>query len=180
MRIHITARHLKLTKAISDYVEEKVGRAQRHFDHIIWAQVVLDVEKKAHTCEVVVHAPKQTFRALARGADLYAATDLASDRIDAQLRKHKDRLRDHHKEMDAIPLAAAEAAPLEPANGISFSVVKEVPMRPMTKEEAVAEMDRLGFAFWMFMDKDSRAVNVIYRRMDDSYGLLQPANKKGR
>lgn len=176
MRIHVTARHLKLTKALQSYVEEKVGRAQRYFDHIIWAQVVLEVEKKAHSCEIVIHASRQTFRALARGVDLYAAVDLASDRIDAQLRKFKEKVRNHHKEIEPAPVAAAElnGAPSE----ISFSVVKQVSMRPMTKEDAAEEMERLGYAFWMFMDQDSGQVQVIYRRMDDSYGLLQPVHKR--
>jgi putative sigma-54 modulation protein len=177
MRIHITARHLKLTKSLRSYVEEKVGRAQRYFDHIIWAQVVMEVEKKAHTCEIVIHASRQTFRALARGVDLYAAVDLASDRIDAQLRKFKEKIRNHHKEIEPAPIAAAQlngsAAP-----EVFFSVVKQVSMRPMTKEEAAEEMDRLGYAFWMFMEADSGQVHVIYRRMDDSYGLLQPVHKR--
>jgi len=176
MRIHITARHIKQTKPLTNYVEEKVGRAQRYFDHIIWAQVVLAIEKKAHTCEVVIHASHQTFRALARGQDLYAAVDLASDRIDGQLRKFKERLRGHHKKgLTAIPLLA------EDLNGppeIPVSVVKQVPLRPMTKEEAAQEMERIGYVFWMFMDKDSRQVNVIYRRMDDTFGLLQPVRKR--
>ncbi|MFH1725414.1 MAG: ribosome-associated translation inhibitor RaiA [Elusimicrobiota bacterium] len=131
MRIHITARHLKLTKPLRVYVEEKVGRAQRHFDHIIWAQVVMEVEKKAHTCEVVIHAARQTFRSFARGVDLYAAVDLSSDRIDAQLRKFKEKVRDHHKDIGPAPMAA------EVLNGpeeIHFSVVKQVSMHPMTKE----------------------------------------------
>jgi putative sigma-54 modulation protein len=176
MRIHITARHLKLTKALRSYVEEKVGRAQRYFDHIIWAQVVLEVEKKAHTCEIVIHASRQTFRALARGVDLYAAVDLGSDRIDAQLRKFKEKVRNHHKEIAPAPMAAAELNGSAPE--VSFSVVKEVSMRPMSKEDAAEEMERLGYAFWMFMDQETGQVHVIYRRMDDSYGLLQPASKR--
>jgi putative sigma-54 modulation protein len=177
MRIHISARHLKLTKPLKAYVEEKVGRAQRYFDHIIWAQVVVEVEKKAHSCEIVIHASRQTFRALARGADLYAAVDLASDRIDAQLRKFKEKIRNHHKEIEPAPVAAEEL------NGSSvpevhFSVVKQVSMRPISKEEAAEEMERLGYAFWMFLDRDSKQVHVIYRRMDDSYGLLEPVHKR--
>jgi ribosome hibernation promoting factor len=178
MRIHISARHLKLTKSLKSYVEEKAGKAQRYFDHIIWAQVVLEVEKKAHTCEIVIHASRQTFRALARGVDLYAAVDLASDRIDAQLRKFKEKIRNHHKEIEPAPLAAAALNDGGELPVVQFSIVKQVAMRPMSREEAAEEMDRLGYAFWMFMEKDSGQVHVIYRRMDDSYGLLQPVHKR--
>ena len=85
MKIHITGRHLRLTKAITEYVEEKVAKAQKYFNHIVWAQVLLVVEKRSHQTEIVIHASRQTFRALAKGADLYAAIDLASDKIDSHL-----------------------------------------------------------------------------------------------
>src|SRR5258708_2029272 len=109
MNINITGRHLRLTPAIRAYVEEKAQKAQRYFNHITRTQVVLSVEKLTHQAEIIVHAPKQTFRALAEGADLYAAVDLASDKIDAQLKKHKERLREHHGK------SVAEEAPTAPA-----------------------------------------------------------------
>ncbi len=172
MQIHISARHIKQTKALRDYVDEKVGRAQRYFDHIVWAQVILEVEKKAHRCEVVIHASRQTFRASATGADLYAAVDLATDRIDSQLKKYKEKIRGHHKDDGVIE--AKEIAQRD----VLVSVVKEVPLRPMSAEDAADEMERLGFDFWMFQDQDTRQVNVIYRRVDDSYGILQPVKQK--
>ncbi|MDE2291203.1 MAG: ribosome-associated translation inhibitor RaiA [Elusimicrobia bacterium] len=177
MKIHVTGRHLRLTPAINDYVEQKVSKAQRYFDHIVWAQVMLSVEKRAHQAEVVIHAPRQTFRALASAATLYAAVDLASDKIDKQLRKFKERLKDRHKPGESAPEAVARD--LEP-RPVRFSVVKQVPMSPMTAEEAAAEMERLGFAFWMFHDRDTDEIHVIYRRLDESFGLLQPARKAAR
>ena len=177
MQIHITARNTRLTAAIRNYVEEKFQKAQRHFSHIIWAQAVLSVEKRSHQAEMVVHASRQTFRALAKGVDLYSAIDLASDKIDAQLKKYKDRLKDRHKAGPGDPaelLAVASEGPLR------FSVIKQVPVRPMTREEAADEMDRLGFTFWLFLDRTSNQVNLIYRRTDESYGLLQPARRDGK
>ena len=175
MQIHISARHIKLTRPIRDYVEEKVGRAQRYFDHIIWAQVILEIEKKAHRAEVVIHASRHTFRSSANGMDLYAAIDLATDRIDAQLKKHKEKTRGHHKGLEpALDLKDSLSAPRD----LLVSVIKAVPLRPMSREDAAEEMDRLGFTFWMFQDRDSRQVNVIYRRTDDSYGILQPVKRK--
>lgn len=177
MKIHITGRHLKVTAAIRDYVEEKVAKTQKFFNHIIWAQVVLSVEKRSHSAEIVVHAGRQTFRALGSGADLYAAIDLASDKIDGQLKKYKEKLRDHHK----LPAGAAAAviAPEQPG-AMRFSIIKQVPLKPVSREEAVTEMDKLGYTFWMFLEKDSKKVQVIYRRQDDSYGLLQPVKWNGK
>lgn len=176
MNINITGRHLRLTPAIRSYVEEKVQKAQRYFNHITRTQVVLTVEKLSHQAEIIVHAPKQTFRALAQGADLYAAVDLASDKIDAQLKKHKERLREHHGK------SASEEAPSGSVmtDGVRFSVVKPVPVRPMSREEAVGEMDSMGYNFWMFLEKDSKQIQVIYRRLDDSFGLLKPVKWSGK
>ncbi len=115
------------------------------------------------------------FRALSKGADLYAAVDLASDRIDAQLRKFKSKLRDHHRDISVHPLVTRD---LNGPDEVQFTVVKQVPMTPISKETAVEEMDRMGYNFWMFRDKVSRQVNVIFRRVDDSYGLLRPAKNK--
>lgn len=176
MQIHITARHLRLTQAIRGYVEEKVQKAQKYFSHIIWAQVVLFVEKRTHQAEIVVHAGRQTFRALSKGGDLYAAMDLASDKIDAQLRKYKERLRDHHLRAAAEAEVPAAAVP----GPVRFSVIKQVPLKPISREDAANQMDALGFDFWMFLDEDSRQIQVIYRRQDESFGLLQPVKWNGK
>ncbi|MFC1678839.1 ribosome hibernation-promoting factor, HPF/YfiA family [Elusimicrobiota bacterium] len=177
MKIHITGRHLRLTKAIRGYVEEKVLKAQKYFNHIIWAQVLVSVEKRTHRAEIVVHAAKQTFRALAKASSVYAAVDLASDKIDAQLRKHKERIKDRQRHSPpVVELVASEMTP--PA--VRFSVVKQVPLLPMTPDDAALEMERLGYTFWMFQNEQSKKVNVIFRRLDDSFGLLQPGKKEGR
>jgi len=176
MKIQVTGRHLSITPSIQAYVEEKVSKAQKFFSHIIWAQVLLSVEKRAHQTEIIIHASKQTFRALASGDSLYAAIDLASDKIDAQLRKYKERLKERHK---TAPTAAEAAALVAESRPVRFSVIKQVDMAPMSPEAAALEMDRMGFNFWMFEDDSSRRINVIFRRLDDSFGLLQPA-RKGR
>src|SRR5579883_741170 len=136
MEIHLTAKHLKVTAPINDYVQQKMEKSQKYFDHIIWGQAFLSVEKRAHNCEFVIHAPRQTFRALATAADLYSAIDLASDKIDGQIKKFKERLKERHKtrqEESAAPVAAA-SGPLKP------QVIKQ-PVVPMSPEEAVEEME---------------------------------------
>ena len=174
MQIHMTGRHVSLTDPIRDYVEEKVSKAQKYFNHIIWAQVMLSVEKRSHQAEIVIHASKQTFRALAKAPDLYAAIDLASDKMDHQLKKYKGRLRERHKNNPTAPEVAVEAMGARPAR---ISVIKQVPLKPMSSDEAAEEMEKLGHTFWMFLDRTSNHVQVIYRRIDESFGLLQPVRK---
>src|SRR4029077_12992699 len=95
MQVNITARHLKLTPAIAEYVQKKLEKAKRFFDHLIWAQVILDVTKNRHKAEILIHASGSTFTAKEESTDLYAAVDLATDKIDEQLRRFKERLRVH-------------------------------------------------------------------------------------
>ena len=175
MQINITARHIRLTQSVRNYVEEKLAKAEKYFNHIVWAQVVLSVEKQVHEAEILLHAGRQTFRVLGKGADLYSAIDLASDKIDGQLKKYKERMRDHHKE-------GAEDVAVTPPEGPAparFLVVKQV-LREMTREQAADEMDELGHNFRLFMDRATRQISVVYRREDDSYAVLQPVKKNGK
>src|SRR3954468_17222726 len=101
MELNITARHLKLTPAIADYAQKKLEKARKYFDHLIWSQVILDVEKNRHIAEFIIHAAGHTFTAKEVSADLYAAIDLASDKMDEQLRRFKDRVRHRRTERGA-------------------------------------------------------------------------------
>ena len=175
MEIQLTAKQLKVTPAISTYVREKMEKAQKYFDHIVWGQAFLSVEKRAHNAEFVIHAPRQTFRALATAADLYSAVDLVSDKIDTQLKKYKERLKDRHKTREIIETAAPVAA----AAPIRTAIVKQT-VTPMTPEQAAAELEAQGQAFRLFQDRDSHQIHVIYRRSDETYGILQPVKKVGR
>lgn len=175
MEIQLTAKHLKVTPAIRDYVQQKMDKAQKYFDHIVWGQCFLYIEKRAHNAEMVIHAPGQTFRALAVAADLYSAIDLASDKIDAQLKKFKERIKSRHKTPRA---EAAEGAVAAPA-AVRTIVVKQ-PVSPMTPEEAVEEMEALGHNFRLFENKDSHQINLVYRGNDDAYRVLQPVKKASR
>src|SRR5436853_221242 len=117
MELNITARHLKLTSAIADYAQKKLEKAKRYFGQLIWVQVILDVEKNRHIAEFVVHAAGHTFTAKEESSDLYAAIDLASDKIDEQLRRFKERRRPHRSERGAksrrAPWADLPPMPLE-------------------------------------------------------------------
>src|SRR3989338_5973761 len=97
MQLNITARHLDMTPALSDYVHRKLEKAQRHFDSIVWAQTILAVEKHRHIAELVVHTPGSTFRTKAEAGDLYSAIDLAAHKLDLHLTRTKDKQKSHHR-----------------------------------------------------------------------------------
>lgn len=174
MEIKLTAKDIKVTQALRDYVQQKMGKAQKYFDHIVWGQVFLFVEKRAQKAEMLVHAPGQTFRALATAADLYSAIDLASDKIDTQLKKHKERIKSRHK-----PKASDTMAEAVPPPQPEFSVVRQ-PVVPMTPEQAALELDGGEQRFRVFLDKASDQIQVVFKRADDSIGIIQPVRRARR
>jgi putative sigma-54 modulation protein len=176
MKVHVTGRNIRLTKAIQAYLDKKIAKTKKYSSKITWAEVILGVQKRTHHCEIVLHAAKQTFRSMSKAADLYAAIDLASDKIDSQLRKYKDRMKGRKKSAAPTP----EIAVVDEPRSVRFSVVKKVAVEPMTADDAASEMDRLGYNFWMFRDEETGEINVIFRRIDESFGLLLPAKRNGR
>jgi len=182
MQINITARHLVLTPAIADYVRKKIERSERYFDHAAWAQAILYVEKYRQVAEVVIHVGKLTFRSKEESIDLYAAIDLAVDKIEKQLKKHKEITKVHRKSKSR----SASAKDLKNGlSGISFvgqgtskesviSEVKRFDVKPTSLQEAIAEMDMMGYKFYMFLNAETSQINVVYQRENGSYGLLEP------
>jgi putative sigma-54 modulation protein len=174
MEIQLTAKQLKVTPALRDYVQQKMGKAQKYFDHIVWGQAFLFVEKRAHKAEMIVHAPGQTFRALATAADLYSAIDLASDKIDAQLKKHKERVKVRHKAKTSETMSGAV-----PPAATTFSVVRQA-VAPTTPERAAEELEASGKDFLAYLDRDTDQIHVMFRRTDETFGVVQPVRKTKR
>ncbi len=171
MEIQLTAKQFNITPALREYVQQKMGKTQKYFDHIVWGQAFLFVEKRSHKAEMIVHAPGQTFRALATAADLYSAIDLASDKIDAQLKKHKERLKNRHK-----PVASGAIAESVPSAQTSFTVSRQSVV-PMTPEQAAADFDASERLFLVYLDKETDQIHVLYRREDESLGIIHPVRK---
>ena len=178
MQVNITARHLKLSTAISDYVQKKLEKAKRFLDHLIWAQVVLDVSKTRHLAEIIIHAAGHTFTAKEESADLYAAIDLASDNIDEQLRRYKDR---HRERTPEFRRGTGRAQTWSTDVGRVWKIAVE-PARqqharaalvPLSVNEAISAMEHSESAHWIFLNKENRRVTVVYRKPDKTYGVVE-------
>jgi len=173
MKIHLVARKTKLTQPIKDFIESRLAKMQGFVDNIVWAQVIISVEKKIHGAEVVLHAGHQTMKAAAESDDLYAAIDKAMTKMESQVKKYKEKFSEHRG------ISGSEMSEFSTLVGpqVVFSVIKDVPIKPMNREEAVKEMEKLGYNFWMFMEKDAKQVQVVFKRLDSTYGLLLPVKR---
>jgi len=183
MQVNITARHLELTDALADYVRKKVEKCERYFDHLVWAQIILSVEKYRQVAEIVIHASKVTFRSKEESIDLYAAFDLAMDKMEKQLHKHKEIAKVHRKGAKASPALSRKAVRggaevLDfsdiAANKHSITEVRRFDVKPVSIQDAINEMDMMGYTFYMFLNNATSQINVVYRRDNGSYGILEP------
>ena len=107
MNLHLTGHHLEITPAIRDYVNTKLVRINRHFDHVIDVSVVLTVDKLSHKSEATVHVRGKDLHAECIDSDMYAAIDGLADRLDRQLLKYKEQIKDHRTDSEAITRSAA-------------------------------------------------------------------------
>jgi putative sigma-54 modulation protein len=171
-----TGRNLEITEAMRSYAEDKLSKLERFFDHIIDAKVIMSYNHTRNSdparVEVQVNVPHGVVRAEEAGQDTYAAIDKAVDKLERQLKKYKDRLRER-KSM-GVPLPTSTVATATPETSQIVRVKKHV-LRPMSPEDAAMEMEALGHDFYMFLNSETNLVSVIYMRQDGNYGMLEPA-----
>ncbi len=192
MKLLIHGRNLELTPALREYTQSKLEKAIEHFDEMVKeADVHLSVAKNPsvpqQTAEVTVFANGTIIRAQERSQNLYASIDLVANKLCRQLRKFKERQKDHHHSHghSAAPTQSTESVlnemPIEgsllmgkkanlPNPGVRR---KYFSMPPMTMEQAKEQLDLIDHDFYLFKDSESRDLQVIYKRNHGGYGIIQ-------
>ncbi|TCO80140.1 putative sigma-54 modulation protein [Plasticicumulans lactativorans] len=97
MQMNLTGHHVEITQPLRDYVQDKIGRIERHYDNVTSAHVILSIEKLDQKAEATVHVAGGDIHAYATEADMYAAIDVLADKLDRQIKKYKEKLTDHHR-----------------------------------------------------------------------------------
>ena len=186
MSITVTGRKTSVTPALKDYIDEKIGGALEVFQNAIVAtDVVLRVEKNPaipqnSICEVTVSMKGTVVRVSEAAEDMYAAIDIASDKVARQMRKYKTRIVDKKgKREKAADIAPDIDAFFPPEEEDDLLVrIKELELEPMTEEHALVQTDLLGHDFFVYYDIDTEQVQVIYHRSNGGYGIIKPVVKK--
>jgi len=172
MEILIQAKKSAADPQIKAYAQAKLEKLARHFNHILEARMELGTEKNKSlenmkVAELTVHVTGRT-------GNMNEAVDLVIDKMDRQIRQHKEKLKDHRRAKPAAIAAQSPATPPSAAvrpNGVAR--IKRFKMRPMSEEQARDQMEELGHAFFLFLNEDSQELNVLYRRHDGSLGLVE-------
>ncbi len=175
MQTSISFKNVDSSEHLKSYVSEKLNRFDKLFDNPATAQVVLSVEKHRHTAEIHITADRLTITGKEETGDLYSAIDMVLDKLETQLKRGKQKIRERR----TIAKGQARAIREEQTAGADEEIRREVRIetldtKPMDVEEAVLQMDMSARDFLAFLNARSSQINVIYRRKDGHYGLLQP------
>ena len=177
MKFQFSEKKVKLPGNVHAYAEKKVMKLARYFEEDAEALIVFSVDKNRNNVELTVHGANTWFRAHESTSDMFASIDAAIGTIEGQIRKNKTRLARRLRQ-DAFVRSAEETSfiPEEKEEDLSITRVKNFPFKPMTRDEAVLQMNLLEHTFFAFRDEDKGgAFAVVYRRNDGGYGLIEDA-----
>ena len=178
---NIRGENIEVTQAIRDYVEKRISKLEKYFEKDLknTAHVNLKVySDKQAKVEVTIPLPYLTLRAEEMSNDLYASIDLVTDKLERQIRKYKTKVNRKSREKGFKNLEFAptqEQTDTDSDNESKFQVVrtKQLALKPMDNEEAILQMDMLGHDFFIYEDAETSGINIVYRRNDGRYGLIE-------
>ena len=174
MKFQFSEKKVKLPDNVHAYAEKKVMKLARYFEEDAEALIVFSVEKNRNNVELTVRGASHLFRAHESTSDMFASIDAAVGTIEGQIRKNKTRLaRRLRQDAFTRTVEATSFAAEEPEEKLEIVRVKSFRMTPMSREEAVLQMNLLGHNFYAFRDADNGdCFAVVYRRNDGGYGLI--------
>ena len=183
MQVQVRGKGVVVTEALRDYADRKVNKLTNHFHSLKGAVVTQTIQGKMHKVEVQLDGDGLTVRCEERGDDLYAAVDRVVDKLERQMQKHKTRSvravqhhhHGHHGEVVSPRTAPVEIEGMQEEPEIGRIVRhKNFEIKPIGPREAVEQMELLSHSFFVFENAETNEVNVLYRRNDGNYGILQP------
>lgn len=196
MQLIVSGKNIHLSPALKDYAEKKLSAIKKYFDHIIEVDVTLSVDEvkdqtRSKVCEVTVWANGIVLRGKKASEDLYASIDIVADKIERQMKKYKEKLKEmprrrnsgrddrsavhkvislpefsKEKEEEADPETARRAPKIVRSGTFA--------MKPMFADEAAEQLEMLKQGFYVFSNAETNQINVIYKRSDGNFGLIEP------
>ena len=178
MRYNIKGKNMEIGERTKEKVSDKLDRAKKLFPEDAEATVVIKNEKLEYIVEVTIPMSKRVVRAEVSADDMMTTVDKAVDIIERQIVRYKKRLKTQMKknaafkaEYDAINIPVDDA---DDDTLYKIEKSKKFEIRPMSAEEAVMQMELLGHSFFVFRNDETELINVVYKRKDGSFGLIEP------
>jgi putative sigma-54 modulation protein len=178
VRLQVKGKNVEVSDTLKTYAQEKLGKLDKHLNDTARLELELAVEKNPsisdnQIAEATVWTKGPVLRARESSSDMRASIDLLVEKLERQARRYRDKRRrgpgrNHGApEAEVIPVVADEDSPV-------IVKTKQFAVKPMTPEEAVLQLELIGHDFFVFQNADTSDVNVVYRRRDGDYGLIEP------
>ena len=186
MNVTVTGRHMEMTDALKSYINTGLGKLTTHFDKVIDADVILDVQKHRHIAEINLHANGLRVHGKEDSSDMYASVDAVLAKLEKQIRKFKERInrhqprrareaRDYQHAILSTTLQEDNTETITKTDGHRVVLHEKLPMEPMIIDEAIMQLELVeDQPFLVFSNADTSHVNVIYKRNDGTFGLIEP------
>src|SRR5699024_2209198 len=186
MNYNIRGENIEVTQAIRSHVEDKIGKIERYFETPPTSDVNvnLSVYNEEQQVEVTIQMTDLLLRAEEQHTDMYAAIDLVVDKLERQIRKYKTKVNRKFRQEGSPKHVFAELEKEqrehelneEASDEIEIVRTKRFNLKPMDSEEAILQMDMLGHQFFVFTNAESNDTNVVYKRRDGKYALIEPTS----
>lgn len=177
MDIEYRGKNVEIAPALRSYAEKKLAKLDRLVEPVKPAQLVLSVEGENQVIEVTIPLSRFILRAEESQLDMYSAVDMVVDKLERQLKKHKAKLYKRYRQVGlkaGISESISEQEKTKEPDPFPIVKTKRFALKPMDEEEAIMQMNLLGHDFFVFFNADSEDVNVVYKRKDGNYGLIEP------
>ncbi|UJF25979.1 ribosome hibernation-promoting factor, HPF/YfiA family [Planococcus sp. 107-1] len=192
LQYNIKGDNVEVTPAVREYIEKKVDKIERYFPEGTNATAMINLKALNHSqtkVEITIPMKNLVLRAEERHDELYAAVDLIIGKLERQIRKYKTKINRKFRDREGMGMAFASAEQVtQTSNGAENSYTdeddedltivrtKQFELKPMDEEEAVLQMNMLGHTFFVFTDAESNETNIVYKRKDGTYGLIETSS----
>ena len=173
MKFIITGKNIEVTTGLRSAVEEKIGKLDKYFNDEVTANVTLSVEKERQKIEVTIPIKGNIIRAEEVSNDMYVSIELVEEIIERQMRKYKTKLVDAKQAVAEFSKSYIEEE-YDDEPDVKIVRTKKFGVKPMNPEEACVQMELLQHNFYVFLNSETDEVNVVYKRKNNTYGLIEP------
>ncbi len=177
MRLQVKGKNVEVSDSLKDYARQKLGKLEKHLNDASRLELELQVERNPsisenQVAEATVWTKGPVLRARESSSDMKASIDLLVEKLERQARRYRDKRRrgpgrNHDQPLAGRPVVAEEESPV-------IVKTKQFAVKPMSPEEAVLQLELVGHDFFVFLNGETNDVNVVYRRRDGNYGLIEP------
>lgn len=179
MKLTVKGRNVDVTNALEGYVDKRFAKLEKYFNSEMRGTVTLIIEKNDHIAEATIPMNRYILRAEDSSLDMYTSIDNIVEKLERQIRKYKTRVNRKSRQKnlqvaDFKVLENEEPEAVDVNDGIEITKIKRFLVKPMDAEEAAMQMELLDHDFFVFLNENDNDVNVVYRRKDGKYGLIQP------